>query len=183
MASLQPQDVGSIPTQQSGLRVWHCHSCGVGPNCGWDLTPCPGTSICQRGSQKREKTRQNKWKAASLYLIVSVGQKSWHSVTSWFSTQSLMVEMEVLANLRVYLGVLGGDSVSGCIQVVSRIQVYAVWHWGPISLMTVIHGSSSASQAPSFPSSWLLSFLKPTKVGQIHSKLCISLISPSAFSF
>ena len=36
----------------SGLRIWHCHSCSVGCNCGSALFPGLGNSICPRAAKK-----------------------------------------------------------------------------------------------------------------------------------
>ena len=36
------------------LRIQCCHTCGVGQSYGLDLTPGPGTSICQ-GFRKKKK--------------------------------------------------------------------------------------------------------------------------------
>ena len=30
--------LGVLPWH-SGLRIWHCHGCGIGGSCGWDLIP------------------------------------------------------------------------------------------------------------------------------------------------
>ena len=40
------------PGQCKGLRIWHCHSWGIGHSCYSDLFPGLGTSICYRCSQK-----------------------------------------------------------------------------------------------------------------------------------
>ena len=29
--------------RHNGLRIWHCHSCSLGQNCGSNLIPGPGT--------------------------------------------------------------------------------------------------------------------------------------------
>ena len=34
------------PALSSGLRIWHCCSCGTGHSSGLDLIPSPGTSVC-----------------------------------------------------------------------------------------------------------------------------------------
>ena len=44
----------SIWAQGSGLRMWHCCSCGVGCRGDSDSIPGPGTSICLWGCQKWE---------------------------------------------------------------------------------------------------------------------------------
>ena len=44
---------------RSGLRIWHCHSCGVGHSCGSDSIPGLGTSIRHRcGKEGRKKERK-----------------------------------------------------------------------------------------------------------------------------
>ena len=47
------------PAQHSSLRILHCHSCGVGCRCSWDL-------ICGLGTpsslgQPKKKKRKKKW--------------------------------------------------------------------------------------------------------------------------
>ena len=44
--------------QCSGLRIWHCHSCGIGHSCGSDWIPGPGTSIRHECSQKKKKKKK-----------------------------------------------------------------------------------------------------------------------------
>ena len=44
-----------FPTQCSGLRMQHCHRCGVGSSCGSGSVSGPETSICCGHSQKRKK--------------------------------------------------------------------------------------------------------------------------------
>ena len=46
----------------SGLRIWHCLSCGIGHSCSSDLIPGPGTSICCGWSQKKTNKNTKKWK-------------------------------------------------------------------------------------------------------------------------
>ena len=41
----------------SGLRIQHCHSCGLGRNCGSDLMPGPGAPYAV-GWPKKEKNRE-----------------------------------------------------------------------------------------------------------------------------
>ena len=43
------------PAQHSGLRIRCCYSCGIGHNCGLDLTPGPGTPY--NIGQERKKGR------------------------------------------------------------------------------------------------------------------------------
>ena len=43
------------PAQHSELRIWPCHSCGLGRNCSWDLTPGPGTPYAMGQQEKEEK--------------------------------------------------------------------------------------------------------------------------------
>ena len=47
--------------QHSGLRIWHCHSCGLGRNCCSDLIPVPGTP-CASGWPKMKKQKHNEIK-------------------------------------------------------------------------------------------------------------------------
>ena len=44
-----------FPLWCSGLRIWHCCSCGVGCRCSLDLIPGLETSICCWCSQRRKK--------------------------------------------------------------------------------------------------------------------------------
>ena len=39
-----------FPLWHSGLRVWHCHCCGIGCNCSSSSVASLGTSICHRCS-------------------------------------------------------------------------------------------------------------------------------------
>ena len=52
--------------QNSGLRIWHFLSCGVGRTCGTGSSPDPGISTCQGYGQKRKKT----------YVKLSYSEKS-----------------------------------------------------------------------------------------------------------
>ena len=47
-----------VPLWCSGLRIWHCCSCGADHNCRSGSIPGPGTSTCCRYSQKQNKTKQ-----------------------------------------------------------------------------------------------------------------------------
>ena len=57
------QHLGSTGTQVPSppwcneLRIQHCHSCGLGYNCSFDLTPGPGTP-CATGQPKKRKKRK-----------------------------------------------------------------------------------------------------------------------------
>ena len=46
--------------RHSGLRIWHCHSCGLGCNCGLALIPSLETP-CAAEQPKKEKKKKN-WK-------------------------------------------------------------------------------------------------------------------------
>ena len=54
--------LGSAGTQgrslawYSGLRIWHCCSCGLGPDCGLGLIPGPGTSYAIGWPKNGKKT-------------------------------------------------------------------------------------------------------------------------------
>jgi len=55
----------------SGLKIQHCHSCGIGCSSSSDSIPGPGTSICCGYSQKRKKKPicllfLNDWQGYSL---------------------------------------------------------------------------------------------------------------------
>ena len=53
----------------SGLRIWHCHSCGVGCNCGSDLIPSLGQP------RKKKKKVQNTFHHRLLDLKVNLGNR------------------------------------------------------------------------------------------------------------
>ena len=42
------------PAQHSGLRIWCCHSCGVGCNCSLDLIPDLETPYAKRWPKKKK---------------------------------------------------------------------------------------------------------------------------------
>ena len=44
-------------TQHSGLRIWQCHSCGLGHNDSSDLIPVPGTPYGSREIKKGKKEK------------------------------------------------------------------------------------------------------------------------------
>ena len=44
------------PAGCSGLRIWHCCSCGAGSGCGSGSIPGLGTSICQGCGHKNNQT-------------------------------------------------------------------------------------------------------------------------------
>ena len=49
--------------QQSGLGIWRCCSCSLGPNCGLDLIPDPITPYAAGWPKKKQKkTKKNKTK-------------------------------------------------------------------------------------------------------------------------
>ena len=52
--------------QHSGLRIYHCCSCGGGPSCSLDLILSPGTAICHGCGHKRKKTKTKKQKMSKL---------------------------------------------------------------------------------------------------------------------
>ena len=41
------------PAQHSGLRIWHCRSCGLGRNCAWALIPSLGTPYAMSGQKRK----------------------------------------------------------------------------------------------------------------------------------
>ena len=43
------------PAQLSGLRIQHCHNCGIGGSFSSDSIPGPGFSTCRRCSEKKKK--------------------------------------------------------------------------------------------------------------------------------
>ena len=49
------------PLWLSGLRIWHCHGCGVGHSCGLDSVPGLGISYAL-GVTEEEKEKKRKIK-------------------------------------------------------------------------------------------------------------------------
>ena len=47
-----------VPSVVPGLRIWRCHSCGLGRSCGLDSVLGPGTFIRHGCDQKRKKKNQ-----------------------------------------------------------------------------------------------------------------------------
>ena len=58
--------------QQSGLKIQHCHSCGVGHNCGSDVSPGPGTPHAGGGQKKssriKGKVREEQDKVTTIFV-------------------------------------------------------------------------------------------------------------------
>ena len=52
-----------VPRWLSGLRIWHCHCCGLGHCCGSGLIPGLETSACHGSVQKFFKNKEEKIKA------------------------------------------------------------------------------------------------------------------------
>ena len=46
------------PAQHIGLRIGHCHNCGIGCNCGSNLISGLGTP-CAAGQPTKEKKKKN----------------------------------------------------------------------------------------------------------------------------
>ena len=42
-----------------GLKIWHCHCCGLDHCCGVGSIPGPGISACHGGSQKSKNTKRS----------------------------------------------------------------------------------------------------------------------------
>ena len=53
-----------------GLKIWLCHSCGIGQSCGLDSNSGPETSICHECGYKRKKKRKEKqrWRNQAGWL-------------------------------------------------------------------------------------------------------------------
>ena len=47
------------PAQHSGLRFQHCHSCGIGCNCGSDMIPGLGTPYAVGWPEKEKKNKKH----------------------------------------------------------------------------------------------------------------------------
>ena len=52
------KQVLGVPWWLSGLRIWHCHCCGLGCCCGTDSVPGPRT--CAWHGHSQTKPNQNK---------------------------------------------------------------------------------------------------------------------------
>ena len=50
-----------------GLKIWLCHSCGIGEGCGLDSNSGPETSICHECGYKRKK-KEKKNRAGGIRL-------------------------------------------------------------------------------------------------------------------
>ena len=61
-ASLQCWDIGSIARLAQWVKDQRCYncSCGEGHNCGSDLTPWLGNSICHKVAKKEKKKMTQK---------------------------------------------------------------------------------------------------------------------------
>ena len=46
-----------VPMWHSGLKIWHCCSCGTGCDCSTVLIPSPGTSTCCSCRKKKKSTQ------------------------------------------------------------------------------------------------------------------------------
>ena len=47
-----------FPLWYNGLRIRHCHSCGVGHSCRWDSVPGLGTPYAVGTTRKKKKIRK-----------------------------------------------------------------------------------------------------------------------------
>ena len=56
--SWETWDAVQSPAQHNGLRIQHCHSCGLGDNCGWDLSPALRTPDVERRQKKKKKKKK-----------------------------------------------------------------------------------------------------------------------------
>ena len=77
----------------SGLRIWHCHSCGVGceyaariwcchgcgvdHSCSSDLSSGPGTFICLKHSHKKRKREKKSPMRCSYILDINPLSVAW----------------------------------------------------------------------------------------------------------
>ena len=52
----------------SGLKILHCHCCGLGHCCGTGSIPGLGTSACHRHGQKKKKKMKEKNKGKELII-------------------------------------------------------------------------------------------------------------------
>ena len=58
LASLWGLRIQHCHKLQCRSKIWCCLSCGVGPRCSSNSTPCPGNSICYRYGRKKERKKE-----------------------------------------------------------------------------------------------------------------------------
>ena len=61
------------PAWHNGLRIWHCRSCGLGPNCGLDLIPGPGTPYAVGPPPPQKKKTAHKYSFSLTNFPTSIG--------------------------------------------------------------------------------------------------------------
>ena len=83
--SLERQDAGSSPGQNSGLRIQSFHSCSIGHNCGLDLIPDQGTPYAMEQSKKKKKKNQREMKFVTYSQIVKNTHTHTHAHTEIYT--------------------------------------------------------------------------------------------------
>lgn len=56
-------------THHSGLRIWRCHTCGLGRNCSSALIPGLGTPRAEGQPKKKRKKNQNFYQEFLLWQV------------------------------------------------------------------------------------------------------------------
>ena len=96
-----PETQVQSPTQHSGLRNQHCHSCGLGCNCSLHLGPDSGTPYAAKKDKKKKKkgllTYNNVMHRLNLEL------NDFFEVINNFQTNRLYFEMLVLRGRNVII--------------------------------------------------------------------------------
>ena len=96
------------------VRIWHCHSCGVGCSCSWDSVL--GWEIyiwCQCGQKKKKNIRAIYGKIGTLKFLIDLG------CLHGLKNQCLKSECGILPNLDFVLGYFSVNAVSIKIRAVS----------------------------------------------------------------
>ena len=70
------------PNQCSGLRIWHCHSWGVGRSCGSDSVPSPGNFHMLRVQAKKKKRKMKLWRTRDDFPTITSRELSQSTVKS-----------------------------------------------------------------------------------------------------
>ena len=108
---MMPPDQSSA--WHSGLRIRHCHSCGIGHNCGSDSIPSPGTSICHGAAEEGEGRKEGReggrkktdcgfhLRLSHSLLVCSLsgsGSQSDHQLPCWEDNQAAYGETHVVGS-------------------------------------------------------------------------------------
>ena len=58
-----------VLTPCRGLRIWYCHSCGIGCSYSLDSVPVPGNSTCPRKFHRPQVWNDNNKKLRYVHII------------------------------------------------------------------------------------------------------------------